>query len=287
VQSRTGGDAANKASAADRLRLAELIAALSLATDLGTGQPLERAIRACLVATQLAERLNLSSDERADVYYLPLLAMLGCTAESSEASEVFGDELAFGAAVAPFFLGQPHETMRWMLAHFAEDEHLLRRAARLVRAIAGSGQVMAQAAASHCEVAQGLGDRLGFGPRLRAGLGAIYTRWDGTGKPGHSREEIPLATRILHVAWDAQLFHRLGGESACLEMARARAGRALDPEVVDVLCRGASDVLAVLNAPSAWEAVLALEPRPWRVVPEPQMDDFVSVFADFADLKTT
>lgn len=45
VESRTGGE----------LRLAELIAAMSLATDLGLGQPMEHVVRSCLVGLRLAE----------------------------------------------------------------------------------------------------------------------------------------------------------------------------------------------------------------------------------------
>jgi hypothetical protein len=41
------------------LRLAELLAALSLATDLGMGQPLEQALRTCLIALELGQRLRL------------------------------------------------------------------------------------------------------------------------------------------------------------------------------------------------------------------------------------
>src|SRR5260370_39736135 len=51
------------ADGVQRLRLAELMAALSLATDLGMGQPLEQALRTCLIAIELAER-NQTGPER-------------------------------------------------------------------------------------------------------------------------------------------------------------------------------------------------------------------------------
>jgi hypothetical protein len=49
------------------LRLAELVAALSLATDLGMGSPLEQELRSCLVAVRLGEQLGLDEDELAHV----------------------------------------------------------------------------------------------------------------------------------------------------------------------------------------------------------------------------
>jgi hypothetical protein len=55
------------------VRLAELRAALSIATDLGMGQPLETALCTCVVAMRLGEALNLDRDTLRDVYYQALL----------------------------------------------------------------------------------------------------------------------------------------------------------------------------------------------------------------------
>jgi len=268
------------------VRLAELVGALSLATDLGSGQPLERGIRACLVATALADRMRLSASERVDVFYLPLLAMLGCTAESRAAADVFGDELAFGAAVAPFFLGEPSETLGWMLGNFAADQPPLRRAGRLARAVIGGRRLMATTAAAHCEVAQGLAARLGFGGSLHAALGSIYERWDGGGRAGARGDAIPVSARLMHVAWDAQLFYQLGDKPLALEMARKRAGRALDPAAVEALCAANGTALDVLESNTMWDAMLDAEPYPQRFVPRSALDDVAAVFADFADMKS-
>ena len=52
----------------DHIRLAELIASLSLATDLGLGQPLEHELGVCLSALELADRLGCAAEESSDVY---------------------------------------------------------------------------------------------------------------------------------------------------------------------------------------------------------------------------
>src|SRR5919201_6534782 len=44
---------------------AELLAALSLAIDLGLGQPMEHMLRSSLIATSLADRLGLGEQQRA------------------------------------------------------------------------------------------------------------------------------------------------------------------------------------------------------------------------------
>ena len=46
-------------------RLSELIAALSLATDLGLGEPMEHVLRSCLISMRLGERIGLNTAERA------------------------------------------------------------------------------------------------------------------------------------------------------------------------------------------------------------------------------
>jgi hypothetical protein len=44
------------------IRLAEVIAALSLATDLGMGQPFEFALSSCVLAVRLGQALRLSEE---------------------------------------------------------------------------------------------------------------------------------------------------------------------------------------------------------------------------------
>jgi hypothetical protein len=51
------------------VRLAELVAALSLGVDLGFGQPMEHVLRQCLIALRLAEAIGLDEETRAAVYY--------------------------------------------------------------------------------------------------------------------------------------------------------------------------------------------------------------------------
>jgi hypothetical protein len=77
----------------ERVRLADLLAAVSVATDLGNGQEPEKAIRACLVATALARRMGTPEVEASDVDYTALLRHLGCTATAHEEVYLGGDEL--------------------------------------------------------------------------------------------------------------------------------------------------------------------------------------------------
>ena len=73
---------------------AELLAALSVAVDLGLGQPAEHMLRSALIATRIADRLGLSRAQRDCVYYSTLIMWIGCHADSHEYARWFGDDIA-------------------------------------------------------------------------------------------------------------------------------------------------------------------------------------------------
>ncbi len=70
------------------VRLAELVAALSLGVDLGFGQPMEHVLRQCLIALRLAERIGLDDEQRADVYYTALARQCRLSLRRARAGEV-------------------------------------------------------------------------------------------------------------------------------------------------------------------------------------------------------
>jgi hypothetical protein len=79
------------------VRLAELIAMISLGTDLGMGQPMDHVMRASLIALRLAERLGLDETARGVVYYVGLLGWVGCHVDAYEQAKWFGDDRALKA----------------------------------------------------------------------------------------------------------------------------------------------------------------------------------------------
>src|ERR671934_769240 len=75
------------------VRAAEVIGAMSIATDLGTGQPLEHALRTAILAVRLGELAELSPSELVDAYYIALLHSFGCTSDATEQTQLFGDDI--------------------------------------------------------------------------------------------------------------------------------------------------------------------------------------------------
>jgi hypothetical protein len=80
------------------IRAAEVAGALSIATDLGTGQPLEHALRTAVLAVRLGELAGASVQELSDTYYVALLHASGCTSNGHEATQLYGDDISHRAA---------------------------------------------------------------------------------------------------------------------------------------------------------------------------------------------
>jgi HD-GYP domain-containing protein (c-di-GMP phosphodiesterase class II)/DNA-binding CsgD family transcriptional regulator len=264
----------------DGVRLSELVAAISLATDLGTGQPLEHALETCRLSMSVAGELGLPADTAADLYYVALLRFLGCTADAPEmARYAGGDNVALTAAMAPVYLGSAAEALT-VLARVAgrgrPGPHRLRLLAEAVRDT--------RSVVSHCEVGSRLATRLGLGPGVAHALAHAYERWDGRGVPdGLAGEAVPIAVRVVVVTRDAVLWHRLAGRDEALRVLAARSGRAYDPAVVAAVRRVG---LAPEEAGHVWEDVLAAEPRPAARIGAGALDRALAAVGDFADLRS-
>jgi HD-GYP domain-containing protein (c-di-GMP phosphodiesterase class II) len=264
-------------------RLAELTIALSLATDLGTGQPMEHGLRTCWLSLAVAEALGADATARSCVYYVALLRFVGCTSDASETAVLAGgDDIAFNATMAPMLGAQSGEGTRFFLRHLAADLPLYRRAGRVARALADPGMER-RSLSGHCEVAARLGARLGLGDDVCNGLGHAYERWDGKGYPsGLAGDDVPSAVRVVAAAREAELWSRRGWGAAAGVLGRRR-GHAHDPTVVDALIEDGQRWLAeVGDDPAA--AVLAAEPAPVRTIDD--IDAALTAVADFTDLKS-
>jgi HD-GYP domain-containing protein (c-di-GMP phosphodiesterase class II)/DNA-binding CsgD family transcriptional regulator len=268
------------------LRLAEFIAAISLATDLGMGQPLEQGLRTCLVSLELSDAAGVERDLFPDVYYTALLRFLGCTADAHETAAISGDDIALRAAIAPVLGAAPGEFLKGVLPSLGSGLSLPQRASLTAGFLASGPRRMREGVRAHCEAAEMLALRLRLPSGTRAALAAAFEQWGGQGFPnGLAGESIPLAARVVAVARDLEVIARLRGPDAVRSALRERAGRSYDPALASAALRHLDRLLVAAQAEAPWELVLTREPQPAAVVPAERLDDVLAVFADFADLK--
>lgn len=269
------------------LRLAEISAALALASDLAIGQPMEHLLRGCLAALRLGEAAGMRGEALRDVYYASLLRWVGCTAHAHEISALYGDELAFRARFAPIDVGDLPAVGREIARSAAPNRHGLGRAIAVAAAILGARADAKLNFSTSCEVNQILSARLGFGAGVREALARSFERWDGRGFPaGLGGDAIPLPMRVAQVAQDLELFERLVGVSGATARVRRGSGGAYDPRVAALAVDRAAEIVEPHGGGGAWERALASEPVPFTIIADDKLTASLEVLADFADLKS-
>jgi HD-GYP domain-containing protein (c-di-GMP phosphodiesterase class II) len=264
-----------------------VIAALSLATDLGIGVPLEHGLHSTLVAMRLAARLGVDSETASQTYYACLLFYVGCTADAEAAAETFGDDDALTTYATPARFGsQPERVAGITRALATSGSPAPVRAMQVAWGAPRAARLLKRHVAAVCEVARMLTDRLGLPPSMQGLFAHLAERWDGKGLPGGARrDEIPLPVRIVHVARDAAFQRMLGGEEFAAGVVRRRAGGAFDPAVATRLADGAAEILALDAEVSAWEETLACEPTPRLTLEGGEaIERALGAMGDFADL---
>jgi HD-GYP domain-containing protein (c-di-GMP phosphodiesterase class II) len=268
------------------LRLAELLAAFSLTTDLGLGQPMEHVLRSWLIAGRLGDRQGLGAEARVSLYYVMMLAWVGCMADTAEVATWFGDDIAFRAdSYRVDFAGLP--MMGLALSHAGAGTPFLHRLQLAATLVLTGGRAVEQGLMSHCLATTKMAGRLGLPAEVCEPLGQVFTRWDAKGIPdGVGGEQIPPPVRLFHLADTIEVFHRAGGVDAAVKVAQARRGKQFDPAVVDLFCAAAPEVLADMDAVAESTALIEAEPGLRRPLTERELDAALEAVADFTDVRS-
>jgi HD-GYP domain-containing protein (c-di-GMP phosphodiesterase class II) len=268
------------------LRLAELLAALSLGIDLGFGQPMEHILRQCLISLRLAERLGLDDEARSAVYYTSLLVNVGCHSDAHEQAKWFGDDIALKATKYTHEPGSVKD-FAGTLRHLGAGSPIVERVRIGAEFAAGGYRDLQGMLISHVELAATLARQLGLPDDVAQSLLHAYERWDGKGWPNkRSGEQIALPSRIAQLAEFVEVANRGGGDTAAVELARSRRGSQFDPQLVDVLCGDVAGILGDLEAIQTWEAVIEAEPALTIVLRGDDVDAALEAVASFAGLKS-
>jgi hypothetical protein len=176
----------------ERVRLVDVLAALSLTTDLAAGFEFERGLRACLIANAWSQALELDPADHRAAFLGSLLRGIGC-GHASEDAALFGDDIAFERFLVTFDPGD-EAVMGAQLAAFeaAAGPAAVRRFAEVAPTV---GPVAVRAS---CEVAIALGNQLGLPAAVLEAFADVFERWDGHGLPaGRSGEDLHPIARIL------------------------------------------------------------------------------------------
>ncbi len=260
-----------------------VLAALSLAIDLGLGQPMDHMLRSAAMGTRLAERVGLSERERGTVFYTGLVMWIGCHADSHEYARWFGDDIAvrhdshfIDWSGAPF--------RRFLVGNVGRGSTLPKRAQLAAKLFLDARGNLGALMQSHCLSAALLAEEIGLGADVCAALPYAYERWDGSGLPtGAAGSRIPVAMRVAQLADIAEVYNRAYGAGAAITEVSRRSGKQFDPDIVAEFTAAAGDLL--LQSEDAWSTAAGLAPDPGEALNGPELDRLLRAMGDFADLK--
>src|SRR3954453_13217993 len=249
------------------LRLGELVATLALAQDNAFGQPLESQLRSCLLATWICEAAGFEDDLCETVYWVALLRYVGCTGHAHEVATVFGDEIAIRAQTLVHDAADPNEVMADVVA-YATAGHSDEERDEIIELLQATAHEWAvHNFTSGCEVADMLLERLDFGAGVRDALACTFERFNGQGFPAHvAGDAIPLAMRVVHLSHDMEAIGRIFSVDRALEAAQERRAPLDAPALAGLFVAPGCEWFERLRAIEPWDAVLALEPEPHRVL---------------------
>lgn len=271
----------------ERVRTAEVIAALCLATDLGMGFPFEHGLESTLITMRLCESLGVDDETAFRTYYACLLMYSGCTVDGERKAEIFQGSLTEHNQHRQF--GSMRENLAGLVRAFpppgaSAPDRVWNVATGLPRAV----RFLPSHFAALCEVAALLAERFDLPGSISGLFSFITERWDGSSILRRAKgEDVPLPIRIVHVGRDAAYQRLLGDDEHVVGVVRDRAGGAFDPNVAAVFVENATEILGPPPSPeTVWDDVLALEPRPWRTLIGSDIDRALSAIGLFSDLSS-
>lgn len=222
---------------------AEILTALSHALDLVEGQPRGHAVRTCLIAQRLAEVLELPEEDRDALLFAALLKDSGCSNNAARIHKLFGgDELLSKRLVKVVDWSNPLEGLRFAWANTERGKSIGHKVRRMLQNIGPPAKVMDEVTQARCSRGAEIALMLGFGPKTAEAIRDLDEHWDGKGSPRHKRgDEAPLLARILCLSQTAEVFVDGFGVDAAVDMAKERAGRWFDPDIVVAFLEVAQD----------------------------------------------
>ena len=277
---------ARGAATQTRVRLADLVAALSLGIDLGFGQPMEHVLRQCLIALRIADRIGLDNEQRSAVYYTALLVNVGCHADAHEQAKWFGDDIELKSQKYDYAFRSVRGAIASLRLVGSGNAPMHRLRIGLEFAVSGHRDLNGMIE-QHARLACLLAHEIGLPDAVQDAVGSSYEQWDGHGWPGRlAGDDVPIAARLAQLAEFVEVAHRVGGIDAAIVLARKRSGSQFDPALAALISRHAHEILGDLDATRTWDTVIGAEPALGLSLAGAQLEAALIGVANFVDLKS-
>lgn len=273
-----------------RIKLSELLGALSHALDITEGQPRGHCVRCCWIGFQVGQAYGLTDEELSDLYYTTLLKDLGCSSNAARICELYlADDISLKRDFK-LVNGSLSQALRFVLSHTGLKSGLAERFHAIINIVQNGGEITRELIETRCHRGADIARQMHFSPTVCDGIFNLDEHWDGGGKPGGlSGSDIPLLSQIALLSQVADVFQFNSGPEAARQEIRKRSGIWFDPKLAECFD-------TVTRDPYFWDAlrgkdidtlVYGLEPaRLVRTVDAGQLDDIAQGFAKVIDSKS-
>lgn len=273
-----------------KVRLAEILGALSRALDLTEGQPPGHCVRGCWIGVNVGRQLGMNDTQLKDLYYTMLLKDLGCSSNAARVCELYlADDLSFKRDFK-LVNGSLPQVLRFVLSHTGANTDLAQRFRSIISVLQHGGELSRELIETRCQRGAEIVRQMHFSEQVAGGILDLDEHWDGGGKPlGRAGPDISLFARIALLAQVADVLHASRGRAAACAEIESRAGGWFDPAVVAAFAE-------VARSDAFWETlvrddlekiVLQMEPGQDAILADEEyLDDIAQAFARVIDAKS-
>lgn len=274
------------------IRLSDVVSALSVALDLTEGQPMGHSIRSCILGMRIADELQLSTQDRHDLYYALLLKDSGCSSNAARLHQIMGsddiqakNEIKFEDWTRISLSG-----FRYLLRNVLPNAPFWRRALRIAKVGLQLKGNNAELIGARCERGAEIARKIGLSENAAQAIRGLDEHWNGDGySEGRKGKEIPTLAQIMNVSQTLEVFAFRSGPAAAVKVVSARSGSWFDPEIAQVARSLQHDrsFWEQLRAPNAREFALEMEPGSAIPATPERIDSLCEAFAQVIDAKSS
>ncbi len=273
-----------------RIRLAEIIEALSHALDMTEGQPPGHCIRVCYIGMRMAAHLPFTDAERRDLYYTLLLKDLGCSSNAARICELYlTDDLMFKHDFKRVD-GSLAQVLRFVLGHTGMQAGLAERFRSLLTILGNGGEIARELIETRCQRGAEIARQMRFSEGVARGILDLDEHFNGKGRPaGLAEDAISPLARVALLAQVADIFAMNEGPAAAMAEIEKRRGEWFDPLMVNAFAKATAspDFWDVHGAPDIEQRMLDAEPGQQAIMAdEDYLDDIAAGFARVVDAKS-
>jgi HD-GYP domain-containing protein (c-di-GMP phosphodiesterase class II) len=273
-----------------KIRLAELLGALSHALDMVEGQPAGHCVRCCWIGIHIGREIGLSEEQIWELYYTLLVKDVGCSSNAARICQIYMmDDITFKRDLMTVNGSLP-QVLRFVLSHTGMNAGLAERFRALVNVFQNGGQIAQELMETRCDRGAEIARKMHFSENVIAAIRSFDEHWDGGGMPaGLSGEDIPIYSRISLIAQIVDVFQTSNGIEAAKAEIKHRTGTWFEPRIAEAFGRVAAheDFWTTLRSDKLQTAIFELEPAQQQAfVDEDYLDDIAAAFAQVIDSKS-